>query len=187
MKTLFLTITFAVSLAAQTTPFIKGGAEIGGGLGYRPGATIGAGVDHQRGRLLLLAESAVSTANKMDTGNGTSIKASGAIYWKWRGIFPGAGLRCTRLFTSAYEKGSCRPFTGLAVQRQAWRVRADYLFHGTDTLNHLQGPRAGILLRMTERLDLEYEVGAYRFNPSFGTGHLFGMQSNISLRLRLRK
>lgn len=155
-------------------PYVKAAGSFQPGLGYASGLVFGGGVDHRFSRFLLLSDVAVDTAKKFDIQSGFSVRAGAGMYLMKNEFGFGGGARCGKLKTSAYEKGSCRPFVA-AVYDGVVRFEGGYYFPGTDKINHLQGVRTVTLFPFSKHTAFDLELGVYRFTDSFGKKPYVGM------------
>lgn len=164
-------------------PFVRAGGSFQPGLGYNPGLAFGGGLDHRFSRFLLLSDLAGDTSRKTGINSGFSFRAGAGLYWMKKTDFGfGGGARCGKLKTSAYEKGSCRPFLGTVYSKPQVRFDAAYYFAGTDRVNRLQGLRTVTLLPMSKRMAFEMEFGVYRFTESFGPKKYTGVTFSPGVR-----
>lgn len=170
---------------AQT--YVKAGTTISGNLGFKnPALAVTVGHDHAWKRVLVLGAAGFNTGNKMDTGDGTSVRLSGAIYARFNERFAlGGGAGYTKLYTSAYEKSSVRPNVGLVYADRHARYRFEYVFTGNDRVNRLQGARGEVVAPLHPRWAFEYSLGVYRLSPSFQTSRLTAIENLIALRFYL--
>lgn len=163
-------------------PYVKGGGSFQGSLGYRPGLTFGGGYDHRFARVLLLSDVSIDTSDKIGVPSGLSYHVGAGAYLMKKHTGIGGGARCGKLTTSAYDKGSCRPFIGGVYSGRVVHFDAAYYLPGTDKVNRLQGLRTITLIPLSKHVALEVLFGVYRFNASFGTKMHTGVSTNPGMR-----
>jgi hypothetical protein len=162
-----------------------------GSLGFERSFTFGVSPELESRYVLLRAQPFLRTANKVNTGDGTSYGLRLEGYGRFRRLLFGAGASHTQLNTSRYEKSATRPFLGGGIEGTAGgvgiRALGQYYLSGTDRTNHLHGPRFQVDLDLNPRFRLTFETAVYRFHPSnrpdLGnqTGFLIG--TGIAFRL----
>ena len=195
-STTFLALAFLFTLcplaqAQRASVLVSTSFTEAGSLGFERSFTFGVSPELENRRLLFRVQPFVRTANKVNTGDGTSYGMRLEGYGRFRNLLLGAGASHTQLNTSRYEKSATRPFFGGGVEGTAGgvgiRALGQYYLSGTDRTNHLHGPRVQVDLDLNPRFRLTFETAVYRFHPSLRpdlgnrTGFLIG--TGIAFRL----
>lgn len=132
-------------------PYLDGGLSLMQG-GYSPAAgSLGAGLDVEARKFMLVAGAAADNAHKLDSGTGHDAYLQARTFLRFeRGWYFGGGAQWNKLTTDIYSKQAWRPAFGggkdLFRDDISLRAQILYILPGTDRLNASQGPEISLWL-----------------------------------------
>jgi hypothetical protein len=150
------------------------------GASYSPAAgTVGAGLNIEATRLIVLAEASAQNAHKQDSGTGTEADLKGRAFLRTAaGWYFGGGAQWSKLSTAIYDKQAWRPAFGggkdLFRENFSMRAQILYVLPGSDRLNALHGPEISLWLPSpASRSHLFYRqtLGIYEFHQTSVPGN----------------
>jgi hypothetical protein len=170
---------------APVSAYADAGIGLYGNLGRsNPNFDFDGGADISHHRLFGEVEAGVDTANGVGTGNGYTVRTHGLIFYRPPGKWSvGGGFYFSRFATSVFSEHDLWPSAGVLYENEWLRANVQYLFPGSNSNFHEQGPSLDARFRLTGGFYVRERVALLHYNDRVQTppkGH-FGSEASFGV------